>query len=84
MLDIVTKNHFMQFQGKLMNQTWENDKKPNFGPDFGSFGPDLLAPPQFFWWILPLLHCWKLSVFVILRKAIEPNLSKFSDGRIDG
>ena len=20
-----------------MNQTWENGKKPNFGPDFGSF-----------------------------------------------
>ena len=27
----------MQFKGKLMNQTWENDKKPNFEPDFGSF-----------------------------------------------
>ena len=27
-----------------MNQTWENgSKKPNFGPDFGSFGP-----PKFF------------------------------------
>ena len=26
----------MQFKGKLLNQTWENDKKkPNFGPDFG-------------------------------------------------
>ena len=25
-----------------MNQTWENDKKPNFGPDFDSFGPKLL------------------------------------------
>ena len=46
MLDIVTKNHFMQFQGKLMNQHWENDKKPTFGPDFGSFGPNLLAPPS--------------------------------------
>ena len=24
-----------------MNQTWENNKKPNFGPDFGLFGPNL-------------------------------------------
>ena len=31
----------MQFKEKLMNQTWENDKKPNFGPNFGSFGPTL-------------------------------------------
>ena len=23
-----------------MNQTWENDKKPSFGPDFGRFGPN--------------------------------------------
>ena len=28
----------MQFQGKLMNQTRENDKKPSFGLDFGHFG----------------------------------------------
>ena len=24
-----------------MNQIWENGKKPNFGPDFGLFGPNL-------------------------------------------
>ena len=24
-----------------MNQTWKNDKKPNFGPDFGPFGPNM-------------------------------------------
>ena len=27
LLDIVTSYHPMQFKGKLMNQTWENDKK---------------------------------------------------------
>ena len=27
MLDIVASYHCMQFQGKLMNQTWENGKK---------------------------------------------------------
>ena len=30
-----------------MNQTWENGKKPNFGPDFGPFGPNL-GPQTFF------------------------------------
>ena len=33
----------MQSTGKLINQTCENDKKPNFGLDFGllwpKFGP---------------------------------------------
>ena len=37
MLDIVASYHWMQFQGKLMNQTWENGKKPTiFGFDFGA------------------------------------------------
>ena len=30
----------MQFKGKLMNQTLENDKKTNFGPKFDLFGPN--------------------------------------------
>ena len=41
MLEIVTSCHFMDVQGKQMNQTWEDGKKPSFGPDFGAFGPDL-------------------------------------------
>ena len=24
-----------------MSQTWENEKKPSFGPDFGPFDPNL-------------------------------------------
>ena len=31
----------MEFKEKLMNQACENDKKPNFGPDFGLFGTNL-------------------------------------------
>ena len=27
MLEVVASYHCMEFQGKLMNQTWENDKK---------------------------------------------------------
>ena len=38
MVYIVASCHCMQFQGKLMNQTWKNGKKPSFGPDFDPFG----------------------------------------------
>ena len=31
----------MHFKGKLKNETWENGKKPNSGPDFSLFGPNL-------------------------------------------
>ena len=56
----------MQFKGKLMNQTWENGKKLNFGPDFGlfdAFGPNL-APHLLllFLWVLTVRHCRKLSL----------------------
>ena len=30
-----------------MHQTWENGKKPNFGPDFALFDPTL-GPKTFF------------------------------------
>ena len=45
MLDIVASYHCMQFQGKLMNQTWENDKKPSFKTDFSNHN---LSPQIFF------------------------------------
>ena len=41
MLNIVASYHCIQFQGKLINQTLENGKKPSFGPDFGPFAPNL-------------------------------------------
>ena len=41
MLDIVTSYGSMQFQGKLMNQTWENSGKPSFRTDFGPVSPNL-------------------------------------------
>ena len=31
-LDIVASYHYMQFQGRIMNQTWENAKNPVLGP----------------------------------------------------
>ena len=36
-----------------MNKIWEDGKKPNFGPDFGLFGPKL--GPNFFFSVLALL-----------------------------
>ena len=42
----------MQFKGKLVNQTWEEGKKLNSGPDFSPFVLNLPAPlpppPHFF------------------------------------
>ena len=54
-----------------MNKTWENNKKPNFVPDFGH---------KNFSWVLPLLaarYCSKLSSYAISRKTNEPNLRKW-------
>ena len=42
-----------------MNQTWENGKKHNFGPDFGPFGPNV--GPQNVSWVLHLLVVRVLS-----------------------
>ena len=36
----------MQFKGKLVSHTWENDKKPEYETNFGPFGRNL--GPQFF------------------------------------
>ena len=79
MVYIVASYHHMQFQGKLINRTWENSRRPNFGPDFGLFGPNL-GPKDFYLWILPLLdvrNCCKLSLYAISRKTNKPNLRKW-------
>ena len=44
MLDIVARYHFIQFQGKLMNQTWENGRKPTVLAQIWS--PPLPPPPK--------------------------------------
>ena len=45
MLDIAASYHYIQFQGQLTNQTQENGKKTNFGPNLGSFDQNLPPPP---------------------------------------
>ena len=67
----------MQYQGKLMNQTLKNDKKPYFGPDFDLFDPNV--GPKKFLWVLPLLdfmHCCKLSLCATSWKSNEPSFRK--------
>ena len=41
LLNIVPSYYRMQFKVKLINEACENDKKLNFGPDFGRFAPKL-------------------------------------------
>ena len=76
MLDIVASYHCMQFQGKLMNQTRENNKKPSFWPDFGPFGQNLASP------LLDVRHCCKLSLYIISRKTNESNLRKWQNTQL--
>ena len=47
MLGFNASYHCMQFQGKLINQPWENGRKPSFRPDFGPFWPKF-GPQNFF------------------------------------
>ena len=81
MLYIVGSYYCMHFQGKLMNQTCENGKKPSFCSDFGHFGPNM-GPQIFFSRILLLLdvrHCCKSSLYAISRKTNEQNLRKWQE-----
>ena len=38
-LDVITFNHDMQNQGKVMHSEQENDLKHHFGPFWGRLGP---------------------------------------------
>ena len=78
------KNHPIKFKGKLMNQTWENVKKPNLELNFDLFGPNMTPPPfpprltQIFFTPLPdVRYCCKLSLYAIPRKYNNPNSRKW-------
>ena len=78
MLGIVPHCNFVQYQGKLMMQLWENDKNSNFKPNLPT--PPSPPPPPIFSWVLPLLvvrQCSKLSSYTISRNINEPNLKKW-------
>ena len=76
----------MQFQGKHIIKTQQNDQKPNFGPDFSLLGPNLGR--QFLFKNLAasvtryqgqLSSCQKQYQ----KKTNHPILRKLSDGRTD-
>ena len=61
----------MEFPEKVMNQTWKNDKKTNFGPNFGSFWPNFGLKNFFSKVLFPLdvRNFCNPSLYVILRKT---------------
>ena len=76
----------MQFQGKLMNQTWENGNKPSFGSDFGTLGPN--SGGQIFFSknlaFSRTRYHGQIPSCTISEKTNDPVLRKPSDGRTNG
>ena len=85
MLGIVASYHCMQFQGKLINETWENGKTPCFGPDFDTVSPNSAFQFFFFKNLAPSVtrYYGHLSSCTISEKTNDPILRKLSDGRTD-
>ena len=75
----------MQFQGKLIIQIQENGKKPHFGPNLGSLGPNSGGQNLFSKFCLPQSLDVMVSYHHVQykKKANDPILRKFSDGRTD-
>ena len=85
MLYIVVSYHCMQFQGKLMNKTWENGKKPSFKPNFGPFGP--YSGRQFFFQNLTLsvTRYYNYHHYMRYQKSlIIQSWENLSVGQMDG
>ena len=85
MLDFVASYHCIQFQGKPMIQTQENNEKPHFGPDLGPVDPNSGA--NFFFRNLALSvtrYHGQLSLCTISEKTNDPLLRIFSVGWMDG
>ena len=68
----------MQFKRKLVNQSWENSKKPNFGPTVTRL-IQIWTPKRFLEGFTST-RCWhysKLSSYAISRKTYDRNLIKW-------
>ena len=86
MLEIVARYHCMQFQRKQMNETWENDKKLTFGPNFGAFVQNL-GCQNFFSkiWLCQSLDFMVTYYYVQYQKKLMMQSSKnlVTDGQTD-
>ena len=69
-----------------MNQTWENGKKPCFGPNYGPYGPNSGSQNFFFKNLAPSVtrYYGQLSSCTVSEKTNDPILGKHSDGWTDG
>ena len=69
-----------------MNQTWENEKKSSFGPDFGPFSPNSgrqnLFPKNLD--LLVTRYHGQVSSYTISEKNNDAILRKLSNRRTDG
>ena len=59
MLDIAPSCNPVQYQKKLVMQTWKNGEKPNF------------RSPKFFSWVLPLLVVSHVSTLGVIQKYVR-------------
>ena len=85
MVDIIASYHRIQFEGKFMIQTQENDEKPHFGSYLRPL-PQIRAA-NFLFFSLSLSvsrYHGQLSLCTISEKTNDPILRKCSDGWTDG
>ena len=77
MLGIVPSCNPVQYERKLIMETWENGEKPNFGPDFGRFSPNLglqkFSQGFYLCWMLELSQALFVCNF---RKNYDQNSRK--------
>ena len=66
MLNIVASYHCVQFQGKLMNQTWNNGKKPVSGPILAPLAQICPPLPKKKCYEFYLTRCYKLLQAIIV------------------
>ena len=93
MLHIIIIYDCVKFQGKLVNQTWENGQKTSFGSDFGPSGPN--SGRQFFCFLLFFSKiCLGQSLYIMVsyhhvqyqkkeQKIIQPWENLVTDGQTD-
>ena len=68
-LIIFPSYHPKQFKGKIMNKTWKNGKRPDSGPNFGAFAPNLV-PKHIF------VSFTSTSRYILFQANILRNLKK--------